>query len=244
VLRALLTLLFAAVWTLILWLPAVVLALLTPSGEGGMWVARRIWSTAVLFVAGVRLTVRHNPAVDPKRPYVFVSNHQGLFDVPATVLAVDQPVRFVAKRSLGWIPFFGWFIVIGGHILIDRTNRARAFRSLERAGARIRGGKSVLLFAEGTRSRDALGRVQPFKKGPFVLALTAGVPVVPVAVNGSHEVLPKGRWHLEPGPIQVAIGDPIPTEGLDKNDRDHLLDIVRARVIEHDRSIGGAGGVD
>jgi len=243
VLRALLTFLFAAAMTLLLWLPAVLLSVLTPSHDGGMWVAR-IWSRAVLRVAGVRLSIRHNPAVDRQKPYVFVGNHQGLFDVPACAVAVDQPVRYVAKRVLGLIPFFGWFIVLGGHILIDRSNRVRAFRSIDRAGAKIRGGTSVMLFAGGTRSRDPLGRVQPFKKGPFILALTARVPVVPVAVNGSHRVLPKGRWTLEPGTIDVAIGDPISTEGFGVEDRDRFSQLVRERLIALHRSIGGAGGLD
>jgi 1-acyl-sn-glycerol-3-phosphate acyltransferase len=144
----------------------------------------------------------------------------------------------VAKQELFKIPIFGWYLRLGGHVPVDRSRHVQAVESLRRAGEVVRGGTSLIVFPEGTRSLD--GRVHPFKKGPFVLAKEAGVPVVPVAISGTGRVTPKKIIAIWPGRIRVAVGEPVdPRVHAEKT---ALLVEVRRRVIELHRAIGGVGG--
>jgi 1-acyl-sn-glycerol-3-phosphate acyltransferase len=166
-----------------------------------------------------------------------MSNHQGLFDVAAAYYAVDHGFRFVAKKSLVYVPILGWYLRTSGHILIDRGNRRRSMESLRRAAEKIARGISILIFPEGTRSPD--GVILGFKKGPFVLALMAQVPIVPVAIEGSRQVLPKGSARIRPGTIRIRLGEPIPTRGMTSRDRDRLMALVHERLVEAHLAIGG-----
>ena len=188
----------------------------------------RIWSRMLLRSAGVRLTVNMHGELDPRRPYVFMANHLSTVDIWALFVAVPLKVRFIAKKQLGRIPLFGWAMAVGRFIFIDRQNPMAARRSIDQAAARIRTGSSVAMFPEGTRSRD--GRLGPFKKGGFHLAITAGVPIVPVGIRGAHEVMPRGSLILRPGPVTIEIGVPIDTKDLSTADRDVLRERVRAEV--------------
>ncbi|MBI4161154.1 MAG: 1-acyl-sn-glycerol-3-phosphate acyltransferase, partial [Acidobacteria bacterium] len=123
----------------------------------------------------------------------------------------------------------GWALWLAGFVGINRSDRRQAFRRLDRTAERVRRGASVIVFAEGTRSRD--GRLLPFKKGPFVLAIRSGVPILPVAVRGGRAVLRKGSLRIRPGVMEVVFGDPIPTAGYSYEQRDLLIDRVR-RAIE------------
>jgi 1-acyl-sn-glycerol-3-phosphate acyltransferase len=230
-------------WTAILLVPAILSQLVTFSGNTSAWMARVLWAPCVLWISRVRLILDGPyPNLDPNQPYIFVSNHQGYYDIPAAYATIRHPVRFIAKRSLVFVPFIGWFIYLGGHILIDRRNHQRSVRSLSRAAARVRGGTSLIVYPEGTRSTD--GKIHAFKKGPFVLALEAQVPIVPVAVEGSYRVLRKRDVHVHPGAIRIRIGAPIPTQGLTIEDRDALVQRVRSALIAEHLAIGGAGGDD
>jgi 1-acyl-sn-glycerol-3-phosphate acyltransferase len=133
----------------------------------------------------------------------------------------------------------GWYLKAAGHILIDRSNRKAAFASLDEAGERIRGGISLIFFPEGTRSDD--GRVQSFKKGPFALAMKARVALCPVAIEGSGKLMPKNSWRITPGPIRVRIGTPMDISHYRDQDRDLLMEDVRQRIVELNRSMGGKG---
>jgi 1-acyl-sn-glycerol-3-phosphate acyltransferase len=239
VLGSLFIALVVALWTLILLIPVVISLPLTLSGDTGAWVARVLWAPFVLWISRVRLVQDPYPALDPRSPYVFVSNHQGFYDIPAAYATIRHRLRFIAKRSLIFVPFIGWFIYLGGHILIDRSNRRRSIRSLTRAAERVRRGKSLLVYAEGTRSPD--GHIHGFKKGPFVLAIAAQVPVVPVAVEGSYRVLRKHDWSIHPGTVRIRLGEPIPTAGLTIADRDDLMRRVHEALVAAHEAIGGAG---
>lgn len=188
----------------------------------------RWWSRILLWTAGVRLTVRIESPLDPRQPYVFMSNHLSTVDIWALFIAVPVDIRFIAKKQLGQIPLFGWAMAAGHFIFIDRKNPASARRSIELASDRIRGGSSVAMFPEGTRSRD--GMLGPFKKGGFHLAMAAGVPIVPISIRGAGEVMPPGRLLVRPGPVVVTIGAPIPTAGLAAADRPALVDRVRGEI--------------
>ncbi len=240
--RSVITIAFTGAWILILLGPVIGSLLLTWSGDTAGWMARHLWSPAVLWVAGVKLEAQPNPALDLNQPYVFVGNHQGYFDIPAAFATIPHPIRFVAKRSLAYVPILGWYLVLTGHILIERGNRQQSIDSLRRAGERIAHGTSILIYPEGTRSDDDEGAVRAFKKGGFMVALAAQVPIVPVAVEGSHHIKRKGHFAIRPGTLRIKIGEPIPTRGLTTADRERLMRTVRDRLIDLHLSIGGVGG--
>ena len=141
------------------------------------------------------------------RPAVFIGNHTSLFDPPLLISTLPSRPVFVAKRELARVPFLGWVIWLAEFIFIDRSRRAAALRSLADAAARIRGGQSLAAFPEGTRSGD--GRLLPFKKGIFALAFEAGVPVVPLAIQGGREILPRGTWRVRGGAYRILVGTPL-----------------------------------
>jgi 1-acyl-sn-glycerol-3-phosphate acyltransferase len=199
------------------------------SGDSVLVLAR-VWSRLVLGAAGVRLRVRMHGPLDPKKPYVFMSNHLSSVDIWAVFLAVPVPMRFIAKKSLGQIPIFGWAMKAGRFIFIDRQNAASARRSIEEAANRIRRGCSVVIFPEGTRSRD--GRLLPFKKGGFHLAMSSGAEIVPVAIRGSRAIMPSGSLLIRAGTVDLDLGEPISTAGVRAEDRDALIAKVYGRVAE------------
>jgi 1-acyl-sn-glycerol-3-phosphate acyltransferase len=166
---------------------------------------------------------------DFSRPYVFMSNHQSVFDVPAIAATLPVSFRFVAKRELTWIPVFGWALVLGQHVIIDRARRERWVGSLWRAAEQVRRGVNVVIFPEGTRSEtDALGA---FKSGGFHLAIEAGVPVFPISVSGSRRITPKKSLRIESGRIHVHYGQPVPTAGSTRDDREAIKAQVRADIL-------------
>jgi 1-acyl-sn-glycerol-3-phosphate acyltransferase len=142
-----------------------------------------------------------------RRSAVFVGNHTSLFDPPLMVSTLPCHPVFVAKRELARVPFLGWVIWLADFIFIDRENQAKAIESLKGAADRIRGGQSIAAFPEGTRSRD--GQLLPFKKGAFVLAFEAGVPVVPFAIHGGPGILPRGTWRVQGGTYRIIMGEPL-----------------------------------
>ena len=206
-------------------------------GDLAMWFAKFTWSRSILKLAGARVRVLRVPPL-PDGPLIFACNHESALDILALVASLPRIIRFVAKIELFRIPVFGWYLRMGGHIAVDRGNHSRAVESLRRAGAAVRGGTSLIVFPEGTRSVDL--RVHPFKKGPFVVAVEAGVPVVPVAISGAGRITPKRNIAVYPGEIRIALGDPVDPRAFP--DKSALLREVRRRVIEQHRAIGGAGG--
>jgi 1-acyl-sn-glycerol-3-phosphate acyltransferase len=236
-LRGWLTALYASASMAFFFLISLPVMIVTWSGAFPMWLARRAWGPSGLRVAGAALEVRRLAPL-PEGPAIFASNHESALDIWAVVAAIPRSVRFVAKRELFRIPVFGWYLRLGGHVEVDRRDHARAVASLSRAARRVREGTSLIVFPEGTRSRD--GRVQAFKKGPFVIAEEAGVPVVPVAVVGAGRVTPKRVLEVHPGTIRVTVGEAV--HPRDFPDKVELLREVRRRVIEMHRAAGGRGG--
>jgi 1-acyl-sn-glycerol-3-phosphate acyltransferase len=204
--------------------------LVVPSGNAVLGIAR-IWSRLLLGICRVRVVVRGREKIRPPGPYLFFSNHASQFDILAAVEAIPIQFRILAKKELFYIPLFGWVLALAGFVGIDRGNRERAFQSLDRAARKIRAGRSLLVYAEGTRSRD--GRLLPFKKGGFVLAIQAGVPVVPLVIRGSRAILPKGSLRIRPGVITVEVGDPIDPRAYDLDRKQELMDRVRAVMVSH-----------
>lgn len=239
-LRNLFCKLVAAVWTGILFPLTLLGGLLARDENATLWVPRRLWSPVLLWAGGARLSVEGREHVDFSKPHIFVANHQSTIDIPTLFLALPVHFRWVAKSQLKWVPFIGWYLAAAGHIFVDRSNRKRSIESLSDAARKIRGGKSIIIFPEGTRSPDC--RVQPFKKGPFALALQAGVPVVPVTIEGSGNLMPKNRWTITPGPIRVRIGKPMDVSRFHPEDREGLARAVRNVIIDQSLALGGLGG--
>jgi 1-acyl-sn-glycerol-3-phosphate acyltransferase len=179
------------------------------------------WSRAIVRAAGVEVTLEGTEHLSTERAAVMVVNHQSWFDVFALTGYLPVDCRFVAKKELEGIPVFGPSWQACGHISIDRGDLQKAIASLQRAGEVMRTEHpTIIMFPEGTRSPT--GELQPFKKGPFVLAIETGVPVIPTAIVGSRDVMAKGSWRIRPGRVRVRIGAPIPVEGLAMEDREAL----------------------
>ena len=216
-------------------------ACFVPGGGRVFMALVRLWSTTVLRICRVRHTVSRHPDIDPRRAAVYVANHQSHFDIPALVLSMPGDFRIVAKKELLYIPIFGWALWLARFPFIDRGSRERAIRTLEKAARLFRTGISVVIFPEGTRSQD--GRLLPFKKGGFILALQAGVPIVPVSIRGGAEVLPKGGLRIRPGCIEVIFGAPVSTTGYTLETKEQLIEEVRRRILAG-LSVSGSTGRD
>jgi 1-acyl-sn-glycerol-3-phosphate acyltransferase len=157
-------------------------------------------------------------------------NHQSNADIPLLLGRLPVQFRWLAKAELFRIPIFGRAMRGVGYISIDRSNRKSAFESLERAARTIRSGTSVLIFPEGTRSRD--GRILPFKKGGFVLSVDAGVPIVPIIIRGTRDIIPKGHFLIRPAPVTMEILDPVETADYTRKTKDQLLERIRSIFID------------
>jgi len=227
----------AAAWTTILFPFTCLAMLLTWDAGTSLWFVRHLWSPVLLWAGGAKLVVQGRENVDPKRPTIYVSNHQSTIDIPCLFIAVPVNLRYVAKMQLKYVPFLGWYMTLAGYPFVDRANHRAAVASLDEAGARIRKGVSIMVYPEGTRSDD--GRIKPFKKGSFVLALKARVAICPVAIEGSGRLMPKNSWKITPGEIRVAIGKPIDVAPYAESDREKLTREVRRQIIELHRSLGG-----
>lgn len=194
----------------------------------GLTLARRVWAPVLLRFGPVRLQVEGRERLDPSQPYFFAANHQSWVDVPALFVALPVPLLFLAKRELARIPFLGSYMEAMGMVYVDRAARKESTRTVDQTAQRLREGLSILSFPEGTRSPD--GRIRPFKTASFAAALDAGVPVVPVALEGPARILPRDGFRARPGTIRVAIGEPIPTAGLTRDARAELARRAQGEV--------------
>lgn len=196
------------------------------SGKTYFWCGRT-WTKFALFVCRIKLEIKGLEKVDPYGNYILVSNHASGFDIPVLMNTFPH-VRIMFKKELSYIPFWGQALRWGHHIMVDRGKGSEAMKSLDRAANDVRSGGQVLLFAEGTRTRD--GKMQPFKRGAFALAAKSGVPIVPVTVNGSYKILPKGSFDIRPAQITVVIESPIDTSAV-KTREDEVAMMGQVRSI-------------
>lgn len=209
--------------------PAVIAAGLASLGRNhGTKVLPQIWCKAVLASCGAEVEVVGLDRFDHRRNHVMASNHVSLMDAPAIVAHAPQKVRFVAKRSLFYVPVWGQALWAAGNIPVDRARAGSATRRLKKMSERVGREVSVLFFPEGTRSPDA--KLLPFKKGAAVMAIQAQVPVLPIAVAGTEEILPKNTLEIRPGVIGLAFGRPIDVAGLTMKDRDALTARIRGAI--------------
>jgi 1-acyl-sn-glycerol-3-phosphate acyltransferase len=189
----------------------------------------RAWARALLFVSGVNVKVEGLEKIAEDGSYVFVSNHLSYMDTPVALANIPVRFRFLAKRGLFQIPFLGWHLGRAGHISVPREDARAAVKTMTLAAQVVRDeGISLLIFPEGGRSRT--GEMRDFKEGAAFIAIKAGVPLVPVALHGTREILPFGSGVVKPGTVAMRIGDPIPTTGAVPHDRARLTEILRHRI--------------
>jgi 1-acyl-sn-glycerol-3-phosphate acyltransferase len=217
------------VYTIVLGVASITSSLFDRRGRFAHGCARA-WSRLILKTTGVRVEVRGLERLTPGTTYVFVSNHQSIYDIPVIFASLPYQLRIIAKESLSRFPVLGWHLKRGGHLFVDRRNPDRV-GILKRWRSLVSEGLSLIIFAEGTRSWD--GGVARFKAGSFLLAIEAGLPVVPLAVAGTRAVMPKGRLRTEPANVSLIIHDPIAAPALEAptiDDARRLADRVHAIV--------------
>ncbi len=201
-----------------------------PVVPGGVYEkSKYYWAKCILAAAGVKLVIHKDQSLSDDSPRVYIANHVSWFDIPTMVCALPH-YGFVAKRELERVPFFGAAAKAAGVIYIDRENRKAAFGAYEDAAGKIRDGQKVLVYPEGTRG-DTYA-LRQFKKGPFVLAIGSGAPVVPIVIHGTIEVNPRGSFRATPGEVHVHVLEPVPTAGLSYADRESLADRVFVRMAD------------
>jgi 1-acyl-sn-glycerol-3-phosphate acyltransferase len=188
----------------------------------------RFWAILHLKVCGITICLEGADRLK-NPPYIFMCNHQSALDIFALFCALPVPFKWIAKRSLFLIPFLGWAMKRAGYISLDRENPREALKAIDDAARKIREGMNIIIFPEGTRSAD--GTLLPFKKGGFSLALRSQVPVVPVGINGSSRLQPKGSFLPEgKGVIYIKIGEPIPTEEEKRSAKTRLMGEIRTEI--------------
>lgn len=188
------------------------------------------WGQSILWTTGVHVTFAGAPL--PTTSCIFVANHASIYDTPILLGSIPRQLRLMAKKALRFVPFIGWHLLLGGHLLVDRRNPgASVFKRMQRMA---RSGASLLVFPEASRSTD--GKLKKFKGGIFLLAIENQLPIVPLSVTGSRDVMPRGRLMTCPGRVQIFVHDPISTTGLSRDEARDLAnrvrDIVASRVPE------------
>jgi 1-acyl-sn-glycerol-3-phosphate acyltransferase len=191
----------------------------------------RAWARTLLAVSRVKVRVEGLEKIKEDGSYVFVSNHLSYMDTPVALANIPVQFRFLAKRGLFQIPFLGWHLARAGHIPVPRGDARAAVKTMTLAAQVVREQKiSLLIFPEGGRSRK--GEMRPFMEGAAYIAIRAGVPLVPIGLQGTREVLPYGSGNIRGGPVILRIGDPIPTDQATIRDRLQLTELLRERIIK------------
>jgi len=188
----------------------------------------RWWARSIVRAAGVDLRGERVDTLTGEQRYILVANHYSYFDIPCILAAVPQPIRFMAKVSLFKIPIFGWALGRAGFIPIDRKNRRTAVKSFDQAGDRIRRGNTIVIFPEEGRTHERT--LRPFQRGAFLLAIRSGLPIVPLAIDGTFDVFPVGAKRITPGVVTVKVGTPIATETASVREKEQLADQARAQI--------------
>lgn len=209
------------------------------NAENNVHKVANIWGRMLLAICNTKVQVIGSENILRSKPQVFMANHQSDFDILITLAYVPGQFRWIAKKELFSIPIFGRAMKGAGYIEIDRQNHEKALRSLDLAALRIREGKSVMTFPEGTRSRD--GEIKPFKQGTFYLAIQSGVPIVPISIIGSGDIMPKRSLKVKPGKIKLVIDKPISVTGYTLESRQELINRVRQVIIDNYDTYRDAG---
>jgi len=197
----------------------------------------KLWGKVALLANRVKVKIEGTEHLKREGPYIFMSNHQGSYDIFALLGHLPFQFKWLAKKELFSIPFFGWTIAAAGYISIDREGTRKTVEAMNEAARKIREGMSLVIFPEGSRSPD--GSIQPFKKGGFTLAIKSKVPIIPIAITGSREIMPKGKLTATPGEIRIRIDHPIETQNYSLKDRKSLMEKVSKTISKNFKLISG-----
>lgn len=207
------------------------------------WIERviRFWSRVWILVSGTDLEIKGQENVDPDQSYVVVSNHISTLDIMACFLAVQLPIRYLAKKELFRVPILAQGMRAVGIIEVDRSARSAVHAQVNKQAAQlIAKGRSLIIYAEGTRPRN--GVMKSFKKGAFTMAIASQLPILPVSIHGTYEAMPPGTPWVRGGKVQVIVDPAIPTEGMDHSDtgdlRDQVYELISKRVLEMGGRVG------
>lgn len=190
----------------------------------------RIWAKCILALSNIRVIVKGLSNLKPNRSYIYMPNHISNFDIPVLQAYLPVQFRWLAKAELYKIPIFGYAMKRAGYISIDRSDRKSAIESLNKAAKIIRNGVSVIIFPEGTRSRT--NNVQPFKKGGFFLAVDSGVPIIPIIIHGTEQIMAKNQISIKPGNVTLEIAKPINSSDYTRKTKDDLMEKVRDIILK------------
>ena len=192
----------------------------------------RLWCRLLCQLNGVKVEINGLENILSDRPQIFVSNHQGYFDIFALSGYLPVQIRWIAKSSLFKIPFLGWAMMAAGYIPVERDNRKKAYEAFNKTLEKIKEGCSIIIFPEGTRSED--GEIGPFKKGSNLIASRTKSPMVPVTIIGSGDIIKKGSARINPGSIQVVISPPV-EPSADKKRNEEVLQSIRETIVNNHR---------
>jgi len=226
--RAAVMLLLAPFLTLLVSFLALVSMVVFRASSQAVQAFPRWWGRVIVRGSGVQVTIDGLEKLERGRPYIFAGNHASQFDIFVLQGFLRYDFRWLAKKELFSIPLFGTALRLSGSIPVDREHGRKALQSLNEAAQRIADGTAVIIFPEGTRSPD--GKLQPFKSGGMVLAIKSGVPIVPMAISGSYEVLPKGAKLAKAGHIRIRLGDPVDTKAYTLKQKGELAADLHDRV--------------
>jgi 1-acyl-sn-glycerol-3-phosphate acyltransferase len=213
-----------------------------PEADNKVHKVASIWAKMLLFLCNTRVRVIGEENLLHGKPQIFMANHQSDFDILIALAHIPVQFRWIAKKELFAIPVFGAAMRSAGYIEIDRSNHEKSMQSIDEAVFRIRRGKSIMTFPEGTRSRD--GEIKAFKQGTFHLAIKSGVPIVPISIIGSGRIMPKRSLRIKAGLIQMVIGKPLEVTNFDIEKRHDLMEKVRNEIIKNYNEWQDAGRLD
>ena len=219
----------AAIWTSFFGLLGIFASIFESNKGKTLGHCARLWGKFILFFTGVRYSVRGLDNLDPKGPYIFACNHASGYDVPLAFAGLPYWLISIAKVELKSVFILGWVMETAGHIFVDRKRSENAIASLEMSKeSLIKNPRSILLFPEGTRTMD--GELGFFKRGGLMLSLDTGIPIVPVGLVGTFEMLKKGTWSFKNQPLEIRIGNPIHPKTFSNDSKNSLAKYVKSQV--------------
>ena len=227
--RSVLVWMYALPFMIVASFAAFIVTIFDKSGDSAH-ICAKLWCMGIIKLSGIKIDVSGIEHLDSKNPQVLVTNHQGTFDIFALVSTLPVQFRWVVKKELFKIPFFGLAMRKAGYISIDRENSRQALKDLRNASTKLKTGRSIAIFPEGTRTNN--GELGVFKRGSLFLATFSGNPIVPISINGSFQILKKGGFIIYPNPVRIIIHPPIQVADLSGKEQKELAEKVRAIIAE------------
>lgn len=209
--------------------PLMIALVVVTRNENFLYSPVRLFVRVGLALVGVRVKVTGLERLDSNQTYIFTPNHQSLIEVPLCVTYLKRNIAYLGKKEVFKYPIFGYGIRLIGVVSVDRSNTTAAVESARQATENLRRGKSYAVYPEGTRSPD--GRLLPFKKGAFMMAIDAGVPVVPISISGATEIMPKAQIKVFPSTVRITVHEPISTAGYTKENIAELMQLTRQKIL-------------